>query len=118
MKMISGGANRSLACNVWVSSNLTFITSTSGIKPDTAGYAACRFLTKCDSLSRDYTDLSYKIRLGKGKDRKTKYEWFVVPAALMELPGGWAKVEVAINDRGVEIRKIVIADDIDSLRYR
>ena len=109
MKMKTGKEGRRLSCDVWSAKKLKFQTEIlCGLESDTIGYAACRFLSKCDILCRDYVEQSYRLRLKQGKGRRGVRSWFTAPARMLELPGAKVEVRVMITQKGVEVQSVSI----------
>ena len=85
MKMKTGKEGRRLSCDVWTAKELKFQTEIPcSLESDAVGYAACRFLTKCEILCRDYVEQSYRLRLKQGKGRRSVRSRFTAPARMMD----------------------------------
>ena len=109
MKMKTGKEGRRLSCDVWTAKELKFQTEIPcSLESDAVGYAACRFLTKCEILCRDYVEQSYRLRLKQGKGRRSVRSRFTAPARMMELPGAKVEVRVMITPKGVEVQSVSI----------
>ena len=126
MKMITGRGYGQLTCEVSSSKHLSFNTRhlsidpswplfdagmdtdpevdpKTGLRRETAGYAACRYLRKNPALCWEYVRESYELRLSTGKNRRARRHYFVAPASLMELPGNWAYISVSVSATGVVV---------------
>lgn len=109
MKMKTGKEGRCLSCDVWAAKELKFQTEIPcSLESDTIGYAACRFLSKCDILCRDYVEQSYRLRLKQRKGRRGVRSWFTAPSRMLELPGAKVEVRVMITQKGVEVQSVSI----------
>ena len=109
MKMKTGKEGRRLSCGVWAAKAFKYQAEIPcGLESETIGYAVCRFLTKCDTLRRDYVEQSYRLRLKQGKGRRSVRSRFTAPARMMELPGAKVEVRVMITPKGVEVQSVSI----------
>lgn len=96
-----------VVCEVEVSEDYNFRTEVScEYRKDTIAYAVELFLTKCRRFCRECTYESWKLRIAKGKKRPSRNFTYLIPAALMELPGGWVRLTGNIDEAGVIIKKV------------
>lgn len=75
---------------------------------ETICYAVQRLFHKSERLCRSCTLESWQLRLAKGNARKRHPFAYVIPAALMELPGAWIRLSGMIDAGGVTVYKIEI----------
>lgn len=107
MKLTIENGYGSLSCDVSAAKSLRVLNWTdTPLEPDVAAYAVCRFLRKSRALCGEYVRESYRLRLAKGKARKTKYRSFLAPASLMELPGVWCAVKLYVSSSGVVVEAV------------
>lgn len=107
-KMIYG----SIACEVTVAENYNFFTEVScEYEKDTIAYAAEHFFTKCRRFRRECTYQSWQHRIAKGKARRPENFTYLIPAILMELPGGWVRLDGNIDAAGVKINRIELLEE-------
>ena len=66
-------------------------------------YAIARVFTKSHEISKICTNISWRKRLAKGKNRKARQFAFVLPANYMELPGSNVLVKGFIDAKGVNV---------------
>lgn len=78
---------------------------------DTVGYAVCRFFRKNPSLCRTCAGESYRIRLSSGRSRKSRRHQCLLPAFLLELPGGWADIRYTVDAIGVTVQEVRLLKD-------
>jgi hypothetical protein len=86
--------------------------------PESAGYAACRFLRSSSALRGVLVRESYQLRIASGKGRRTVRRCFVAPAALMELPSAWARVTLNITATGVAVTGVFLCEEYPHSRER
>ena len=79
------------------------------LAPETAGYAACRFLTRCPELKGALVSLSRELRLAR-HGRRTVRRTVTVPARLLELPGGRARLRLTVTARGVTVELLELLE--------
>lgn len=78
----------------------------------TIRYAVCRFFSKAGVLQRDCTYKSWQKRLRSGKkSRKALRFSYIVPAAVLELPGAWAQISGTIDAVGVTVRYLKLSNN-------
>lgn len=98
-----------IVCEVSVAENYDFHTQAAcNYDKDTIAYAVERFFTRCTRFREECTYESWQIRIAKGKARRSHKFVYVVPAVLMELPGGWVRLTGDIDAVGVHIKKVEI----------
>lgn len=107
-KMIYGN----VICEVAVVNNYSFTTEVAcEYNKDTIGYAVERFFARCSSFCKTCTYESWQLRIAKGKARKNHKFTYLIPATLMELPGGWVRVSGEIDTVGVKVMKVELLKD-------
>jgi hypothetical protein len=112
MKMVSRTASSTCTCQLTAAAQLRITSRVPcDLAPESIGYAACRFIRSSSALRHSLTWQSYQLRLAKGGDRRTKYSRIVAPAFLMELPGNWAQVRLAISPAGVNVVEVRLSAD-------
>lgn len=112
MKMVSKTATSTITCQIEVDKNcrIHFCTACK-LLPESVAYAVCRFIQAAPSLRHGLVQESYHLRLAKGRERCTQHRSFVVPAVLMDLPGGWVQVSVTVSPEGITISKIHLCEE-------
>lgn len=102
-KMIYG----SIVCEVTVAENYNFFTEVAcEYEKDTIAYAVELFFTKCRRFRRECTYQSWQHRIAKGRARQPEKFSYLIPAVLMELPGGWVRLDGNIDEDGLKIQKV------------
>lgn len=86
--------------------------------PESAGYAACRFLRSSSALRGVLVRESYRLRIASGKGRRTVRRCFVAPGPLMELPSAWARVTLNITATGVTVTGVYLCGESPPSRER
>ena len=76
---------------------------------EAAKYAVARTFTKSQAISKLCTNMSWRIRLAKGKQRKHRYFAFRIPAGIMELPGSMALVKGYVDEVGAVISYVELS---------
>jgi hypothetical protein len=79
--------------------------------PESAGYAACRFLRSSSALRGVLVRESYRLRIASAKGRRTVRRSFVAPGPLMELPGAWVRVTLNITAIGVAVTGVYLSEE-------
>lgn len=96
-----------MACEVSVTENYTFYSEvTCEYEKDVIAYAVEHFFSSSTRFCKECAYESWKIRLAKAKEKKSHLFTYLVPAALMELPGSWVSLAGYINSAGVHISKV------------
>ncbi len=105
MKMTYGA----LTCAFAVSEHLAVMSEVPISYDDrTVGYAVRRFFLHCEKLHKECTFQSWKLRVAKGKARKRQHFHYILPAALLELPGRWVRISGIIDAVGVTVDRVRI----------
>lgn len=73
------------------------------LEPDTIRYAVCRVFQKNRTLRRHGVYQSWQMRVSGAHARKRCRHTYLVPAALMELPGSWAQMTALVDGTGVTV---------------
>ncbi len=111
-KMICG----TRVCEVTVINNYSLESGISArLERDTVKYAVERYFSRSEKYRRKCTYESWQMRLAKGKQRKNHAFSYLIPAALMELPGRWVMVSGMIDAAGVKINQVEIITNKDRL---
>ncbi len=114
MKLILGNEPLAASCaleagkNVRVEGDLA-----SSVPRDTLLYAVCRFIRHSGTLSRRYVWTSCRLRLESGRARRPQRRCFVAPAPLLQLPRGWAAVNVSVGPAGVTVERVTLCTSLD-----
>lgn len=117
MKLVSRTASHSVTCQIEAAKELRLRTQTPcALLPESVGYAACRFLRSSSALRHSLAEESYRLRLAKGRARRTLRRSIVAPAALMELPGSWAQVSLTVTPIGVTVTGVRLCEEYPSRR--
>jgi hypothetical protein len=112
MKLVSKMTSGTCTCQLTIAKQIRFLSPVPcDLAPESAGYAVCRFVRRSPALRHTLARQSYQLRLAKGGDRRTKYSRIVAPAFLMELPGNWAQVRLAISPAGVNVVEVRLSAD-------
>ena len=97
----------SIVCEVTVAENYNFFTEVPcEYEKDTIAYAVEHFFTRCRRFRRECTYQSWQHRIAKGKAKRPEKFTYLIPAILMELPGGWVRLAGKIDVTGVRIHKV------------
>lgn len=112
MKMVSRTPSCSIMCQIEAAKDFRFRSGVScDLLPESIGYAVCRFLQATPALRHSLVLESYRLRLAKGKERRTHRRSFVAPAALLELPGGWVQVRLTVTPIGVTVTEVRLCEE-------
>lgn len=104
----------SLKCTISVAENYTLHSQhPCEYGRDTVAYAVERFFVYCKRFCKACTQESWQFRIAKGKTQKSRRFQYLVPAALMELPGNWVQISGTINAIGVTVEKVEILEWIE-----
>lgn len=116
MKMTSGACS----CVLETAKDIRFNggARNGGLLPESAGYAACRFLRSSTVLRGTLVRESYRLRLATGKGRRTVRRSFVAPGALMELPAAWVRVTLAVTAAGVTVSGVYFGEEYPAARRK
>nr|WP_294672888.1 hypothetical protein [uncultured Blautia sp.] len=95
-----------LSCTVKITKNFKVYTQVPCEYPKaTIAYAAERFFANSVKFRESCTRESWELRFAKGKKNSKDFS-YVIPAALMELPGSWVRMQGGINPEGVNIESV------------
>ena len=95
-----------LSCTVKTTKNFKVYTQVPCEYPKaTIAYAAERFFANSVKFRESCTRESWELRFAKGKKNSRDFS-YVIPAALMELPGSWVRMQGVINPEGVNIESV------------
>ena len=108
------------SCQLETAKDLRFHGGAVGadLLPESAGYAACRFLRSSSALRGVLVRESYRLRIASGKGRRTVRRCFVAPGPLMELPSAWARVTLNITATGVAVTGVFLCEEYPHSRER
>lgn len=99
-------AYETLSCTVKTTKNFKVYTQVPCEYPKaTIAYAAERFFANSVKFRESCTRESWELRFAKGKKNSRDFS-YVIPAALMELPGSWVRIQGVINPEGVNIESV------------
>ena len=120
MKKMMTLTSAACSCQLETAKDIRFHGGAVGgdLLPESAGYAVCRFLRSSSALRGVLVRESYRLRLASGKGRRTVRRCFVAPAALMELPGAWARVTLNITATGVTVTGMYLCEEYPTSRER
>ncbi len=107
MKMVYRGVVCGLNVSEWF--------SCTGTMPEGYGriavvYALTRFFRRNREVREKLVWISREMRFAKGRKRGTRRLTLIVPASAMELPCGTAKIRLAVDAFGVELRRFMLLD--------
>lgn len=109
----------SLACEIAIAPDFTFHSSVPcDLEPDTVRYAVRRFFCKSSRICRDCTWASWQLRLVSARQRRPVRWTYSLPAALLELPGAWARVTVSVSAVGVQVHRVALLQQYPGLTAR
>lgn len=107
---------KSLACEIAIAPDFTFHSSVPcDLEPDTIRYAVRRFFCKSSRICRDCTLASWRLRLASPRRRRPERWNYILPAALLELPGAWARVTVSVTAVGVQVHRVTLLRQLPGL---
>ena len=120
MKKMMTLTSAACSCQLETAKDIRFHGGAVGadLLPESAGYAACRFLRSSSALRGVLVRESYQLRIASGKGRRTVRRCFVAPAALMELPGAWVQVTLNITATGVTVTGVYLCGEYPTSRER
>ena len=98
----------SLSCSI--SARVGFDTELCGLCSEAVVYAVSRLFASCGELRRSCVTESYAMRIASGKGRKPRRRSCVLPAALVEIDGGWLRVGYTVSTEGVTIQSVSLYD--------
>ena len=85
---------------------------------DTGRYAVRRLFTRCAALRDDCTALSWRLRVASGRARKGRRVRYLLRAAMLELPGTWARITVAVDAAGITVQRLELLDALPESSFR
>lgn len=99
--------NGTLACEILVTDTCTIrAAATCPYGRSTIAYAVERFLAHSPRFREECTSATWQVRLGGRRKGAARTFHYVIPAALMELPGSWVSLSGEIDPAGVKIRRV------------
>ncbi len=100
---------QSLACEFAIAPDFTFRSDVPcELEPDTVRYAVRRFFCKSGRIRRDCTLASWQLRLASPRRRRPARWSYILPAALLELSGAWARVHISVTAEGVQVHRLAL----------
>ena len=107
MIMKHGTSRNAIQCQISPAKELRFFSQVPcDLELDTVAYAVCRFFVKSPAMCRLCAPESYRIRLATGRKRKAQRHKCLLPAPLLELPGGWARIYYTVDAIGVTVQEV------------
>lgn len=98
-----------VSCEITLSNNFYAVSHVPcDYQNDVIGYGVCRFIMKSNDIRRHCVFQSWKLRVSKGKERKSRRFFYTIPAVLAELPGQWIQISGTIDPNGVTLKKVEI----------
>ena len=111
MKMYTGTEERRVGCEIIIPKELRYSSEIDlDLEPTAAGYAVARLMINAPKMAAELCNLSYSLRMAKGKERRAQRRWFIVPSALVEVDSdiGWIYVGLTIKPEGTVIQRIEV----------
>ncbi len=114
MKLSLGSEVLAPSCALELAKNVRVdVDPALSVSRETLLYAVCRFIRHSPALCREYVIASWRLRLQSGRARRALRRGFVSPAALLELPRGWAAVSVSVSPAGVTVERVGLYPSFD-----
>ena len=107
------------ACELSIPADMRFCTPVRcDLEPDTVRYAVRRLFTRCAALRGDCIARSWQLRVATGRARRSRRVRYLLRAAMLELPGAWARLTVFIDAAGVTVQQLELLDTLPASSFR